>query len=63
MISIKQVDKLTLCEGVSNEGANKGQSGSMKKWEDSGESKRQEKEEDVDNNFKVLQEKHAKDKQ
>ena len=51
------------CEGVSNEGANKGHSGSKRKRDDSGVSKRQEKEEDVDDNFKVLQEKHGKDKQ
>ena len=51
------------CEGVSNEGANKGQSGSKRRRDESGVSKRQEKEEDVDDNFKVLQEKHGKDKQ
>ena len=51
------------CEGMSNESANKGQSGSKRKRDDYGVSKRQEKEEDVDDNFKVLQEKHGKDKQ
>ena len=49
------------CEGVPNEGANKGQSGSKRKRDDSGVSKHQEN--DVDDNFKVLQEKHGKDKQ
>ena len=51
------------CEGVPNEGANKGQSGSKRKRDDSGVSKHQEKEEDMDENFRVLQEKHGKDKQ
>ena len=50
------------CEGMSNESANKGQSGLKRKRDDSGVSKHQEKEEDVDDNFKVLQEKHGKDK-
>ena len=36
------------CEGVSNEGANKGHSGSKRKRDDSGVFKRQEKEEDVE---------------
>ena len=50
------------CEGVSNEGANKGHGGSKRKRDDSGVSKHQEKEEDVKDNFKVLQEKHGRNK-
>ena len=50
-------------EGVFNEGASKEQSGSKRKRDNSGVSKCQEKEEYVDDNFKVLQEKHGKDKQ
>ena len=49
-------------EGVSNEGANKGHGGSKRKRDDSGVSKHQEKEEDVEDNFKVLQEKHGRNK-
>ena len=48
------------CEGVSND---EGHSHSKRKRDDSGVSKRQEKEEDVEDNFKVLQEKHGKNKQ
>ena len=48
------------CEGVSNDGATKGQSSSKRKRDESGVPK---KEEDVENNFKVLQDKHDKDKQ
>ena len=40
----------------------KWQSGSKRKRDNSGVNKRQEKEEYVDDNFKVLQEKHGKDK-
>ena len=51
----------TWCEGVSND---EGRSNSKRKRDnDLGVSKRQEKEEDVEDNFKVLQEKHGKNKQ